>query len=262
MNAILSPLWQQLKGYPQFEKGLFWCHTTKTGALMQILHEGKFRPNFCPHFKRELIFFFYGRPAYRVARADMTDELDWPVVLVFNHRLMEFGNRLFPFDTGAFFHGRYEGWIDSRTMPIEEFELLCMEEGPRRHVTAFFGTNREYLRTKPLGKLHGTGNEVFGAHFGSIVGLLHSKTRDGVDDRRLAVELQLQLPVEIDAEYLSAVIYPDQIADSPWMKLFVERMKDRVRFEGYIPMINQLTNDHQALLENKSYGIQFDMGLI
>lgn len=60
-----SPLWKWLSTVDPVAKRLAWCHTTDAFRLRKIIAEGAFSPSHCDVFDEDLLYFFYGRPAFR-----------------------------------------------------------------------------------------------------------------------------------------------------------------------------------------------------
>jgi hypothetical protein len=118
-----------------------------------MIEHGTIKPQRCTVFNEDLIYAFYGRPAYRsryddsiglVARA--------PVIVVLSPDLVVSGTRLYPFDTGAYAAGRYQRWLHSNTV-VDDFAQPATSEAARLHVSAFFQSYENYLRLCP--RMHG-----------------------------------------------------------------------------------------------------------
>jgi hypothetical protein len=125
-----SRLWKWLEQITPSCSSLSWCHSTDAFALRNILESGMFVPRLCPVFKKDLLYFFYGRPAYRKSTGESIGiPARAPVVFVLAPDLVDMGVRVFPFDTGAYAAGRYGRWIHE-SMVMEDFEMPCRDEAP------------------------------------------------------------------------------------------------------------------------------------
>ncbi|SEK00155.1 hypothetical protein SAMN05518849_1256 [Sphingobium sp. AP50] len=78
----------------------------------------------CPVFNKEpLIYFFYGRPAYRASAQIQSNGLDAyaPICIIMKPDAAD-PRRIFPFDSGAFHHHLLADFTHHRMMK-EDFEL-------------------------------------------------------------------------------------------------------------------------------------------
>lgn len=253
-----SRLWKWLKGTVPYPKALAWCHTTDAFVLRSVIEKGSLQPRACRVFGEDLLYFFYGRPAFRRGGDESLHiSARAPVVLIFGYDLVSKGKRLFPFDTGAFSDKRYEAWIH-HSMTLADFELQCPSDAPQRHVSSFFGTNRDYLRLNPQYPPTPYDGEY---EVDSLVELLMDPTRNNADDRRLAIELQLSTSADISDATLRALIVPDEIVDAPFMKKFLVEWGSKVEVIHYPVIMLRQAREYQALLEERAARKQEEWGL-
>lgn len=98
-------------------------HVTDGYSFRDIMGNEALVPSPCRIFGSDLVYLFYGRPAYRSAAELESNGIDayWPVCFV-----MEPGAaaamRIYPFDSGAFHHGRFSR-LTHLKMIKEDFEL-------------------------------------------------------------------------------------------------------------------------------------------
>lgn len=98
-------------------------HTTSAYSFRDMYEDDTIDPKMCRHFNEELIYLFYGRPAYRTEKAEFTDlEFNWPIVFIFDPRMIEGIKRVLPFDTGAFCLNLYNRFF-AKNAQMEDFEL-------------------------------------------------------------------------------------------------------------------------------------------
>ena len=74
----------------------------------EIVKEDELKTTVCPVFKKELLYFFYGKPAYYVADKETnsrTDELYCPCCFILDETKIKI-NTVYPFDSGGFTNGR------------------------------------------------------------------------------------------------------------------------------------------------------------
>jgi hypothetical protein len=252
-----SPLWDWLQRVPPCPKALAWCHTTDAFRLREIIKKGSFAPQRCEVFEEDLLYFFYGRPAFRRnEEAQLRLTAKAPIVVVLSPDLPSQGRRMFPFDTGAF-ETRYQVWVH-HGMTLPNFEMECSREAAQRHVSAFFATNDHYLKLTPAAPPV--------PYFGdfeveSIVQLLADPSASQADDRRLAVELQVGSEVPFVSQFVVALIVPDELMMAPWFSTFVALNQD-VEILTYELVSLRSAGHYQALLEERAIKIQDSRGWI
>jgi hypothetical protein len=223
-----------------------------------MAESGECRLHSCPVFKEDLLYFFYGRPAYRVSDEPMSKSSSQPVVLLFDPMLVKFGKRLFPFDSGAFHTNRLDSWMDPE-MKLPHFELKCGGDGAMRFVAAFFESNDNYLRTRVRSSIKKYGGEF---EVSALVRLLHGVGQGKADDRRMAVELQLDTTVQLCPGQLKAVIYPDELEESDWFSSFLTSLQKDVALDSYKPHYAKLASEYQVFLEERARALQEAMGVV
>ncbi|MFI0845250.1 hypothetical protein [Mesorhizobium sp. IMUNJ 23232] len=123
-----------------------FIHLTNTYKFDKIAASDIIKTERCRYFKEELIYLFYGRPAYRIKKTlNGNLPFDWPVALIFDERIIAKKiSRLYPFDTGGFFIKKYERFFD-KASTIGDFSLEPTLETILRVVSAFYQSNYEYF---------------------------------------------------------------------------------------------------------------------
>lgn len=252
-----SPLWHWLKQVPPTPTSLAWCHTTDAFRLRDVIRAGEMLPRRCDVFDQDLLYAFYGRPAFRRSEdQQMRHTARSPVVVVLSPKLADLGCRMFPFDTGAF-EERYHSWVH-RGMELQDFEIECSCEAAQRHVSAFFLTNEQYVRLQPSDP---TIPYVGDFEVESIVHLLADPSALNADDRRLAVELQLERSVPFESPWIVALIVPNVLTQAPWLETFSAR-NPGVEVLTYEAAQLRTAGHYQALLEERAVALQHAKGWI
>lgn len=246
-----SHLWQWLTNIPANPALLAWCHTTDGYAFRSMVHSGFFAPNPCPVFGEDLLYFFYGRPAFRLSDT-IGMNARAPVIVVLDPSLICRGKRLFPFDTGAFAKKRFQKWVHDN-MQLADFELACTDEAPRRHVQSFFGTNKAYLYVKPANPPLPYEGEF---EVESIVSMLTDRDSEQSDDRRLAIELQVDEPVPFDVSSVLALIFPDELRQAAWLDSYLKGSGAGIEILTYVLQPLKKASDYQVSLEEKAIEVQ------
>jgi hypothetical protein len=237
---------------------LLWCHTTDAFRLKGAIASGKLILSKCQVFNEDLLYFFYGRPAFRRAEDDQLRlSARAPVVMVFHADLVVHGRRLYPFDSGAFHAKRYQKWMHEG-MCLSDFELEAEAAAPRRHVSAFFGNSRNYLRLRARRP-----QVPFAGEFEveSLVALLEDPESVSADDRRLALEMQLAEEVPFDASSVCAILAPDELLEAPWLNDFLA-LNTSIEVVPYELELQRRAGHYQALLEQIVRELQARRGVL
>lgn len=218
-------------------------HTTTAYRLREILPSDELTPMRCPVFNEDLVYLFYGRPAYK-APDGVNSSLDfnWPIVMIFPPEKVQFIERIFPFDTGAFEAGVYESFFHKDT-PISKFELPNDIEYAAKAAELFYTNVRNYFfgvadkntLVDPLDfELQGL-QELSRVPSHSV--------RDEIrrDERSTSIEVQVGKSIKLKSS-LHALILPQILMDNAEVVNAVERWKpDNIKF--YNPKIHLTTQE-------------------
>lgn len=212
-------------------------HTTRAYSFDGMLIGNYLKPTKCPVFDEPLLYFFYGRPAYRARSGNNGRlEFDWPIVFVFDPSKVPDLTRVFPFDSGAFELGFYEEFFsnDSR---LEDFALEPTFKSARRIVGGFYRDNEEYY-TGMSRKNVAVGLRQFEAQ-----GILELSRLPGTqilqgkrDERSSAIEVQIGEAVSFK-DALLAVVLPEPYLDDAAVVSALARWEVS-RIETYSPLQN------------------------
>src|SRR5437899_628133 len=138
-------------------------HATECHHFNSILKSHTLEPRECSVFQEPLLYFFYGRPAYRDSSKTlpMKDISFCPICFVFRTGNRFPLKRLFPFDTGASQAPRalYEPQVLAAEA-LNKFSVAAVIESARRIVQTFFETDENYLAGRPKIGLAFTAGEI------------------------------------------------------------------------------------------------------
>ena len=217
MSAPSSPndrLCQYVDTCSNANKTLPSTHITNAYNFPEILSSSMLEPKECKVFGEDLSYFFYGRPAYRTRKTDSVAlGHNLPIVFIVDTEKLRPLKRIFPFDSGAFDKGFYNGYFDSRCK-IENFELPANLEVIKKLVDAFYGDNRDYLLgnhrdIKTVGpydfEVEGLTRLIQDTHT-SKEGALNS------DERSTSFEIQITQSLKLE-EILLCVLLPQVLLD-------------------------------------------------
>lgn len=188
-------------------------HTCDAFSFRDILDKKELTPAPCDVFSGEsLVYFFYGRPAYRPSRTDKaTGQLAFmPVSIVLDPEAITDPKRIAPFDTGAFSAGLFKEHVHPK-MSFDEFLLEASMDMPARLVSKFFESNTCYFHGKPaLIKISPTEFEAK-----SYKSLIENLGSAAYDDRASAIEVQAGCSVTLTNKNVLAVVIPGEFMDDP-----------------------------------------------
>jgi hypothetical protein len=146
-------------------------HSTDVYRFRNALDDGELRPRDCTVFKGEpLLYFFYGRPSYRVNSDQDAASLDHylPVCLLFRSGSATPIKRVFPFDSGGFAEALYASAMHV-DMKLEDFLLESDPETPGRVISLFFESVDNYLRARATDKIALDATELEAKSFHSLI---------------------------------------------------------------------------------------------
>jgi hypothetical protein len=189
-------------------------HTTRCEILPHIVASHELRSaTECDVFHEHLLYFFYGRPAYRnVLGAEPRGNLDLcPVCFVFKpHTIGGHAKRVFACDSGGVHKGYFEHYLHPPDR--DEMQLDTTLDSARRLVPLVYGDNRRYF----LGKANVAVPAAFapGTPAARFHALLTDAGQLAGDDRRSAIEVQMDSPVSLDHHLLYVVLPKDKLNES------------------------------------------------
>ena len=119
-------------------------HVTEMGYARDILLSGQLMTRRCDVFERELLYFFLGRPAYRLKDevSPMRQISRYPCVFVVDPARIA-PVHVYPFDTGALASGRYSD-ADPH-LAVEDYKLEASHEAALKQLAYAFDTPDDYF---------------------------------------------------------------------------------------------------------------------
>jgi len=231
--AAMSSFVNFLKPYNPFNPRMPLLHSTSFQSFMNIIQSHVLSPTPCTVFEgEELLYLFYGRPAYRVS-ATVTSQGQFrhlPVCFILTPESISGAKRIYPFDSGAFETGLFDQFL--RGFPRDNFMIGNFPDGPQRLVSAFYENNRNYYFGY-LSKAIDAGPSQFEVNgyldmLRDTAVVYNDSGQSTSDDRRQTIEIQTDSQVALKAEQVSdsngkttvrnkvlAVILPQRALDEP-----------------------------------------------
>jgi hypothetical protein len=180
-------------------------HTTEYFRLASIKASHMLRTGHCGVFKEPLVYFFYGRPAYRDSSQTIPtrDVGFYPICFVFQTAVVcKKAKRMYPFDSGASQIGLYEPEV-SRAKALANYQVLALVENARRITSAFFESDEQYLSNRPKSGLVFSPDDTDAE---SYYGLINGGGAPECDDRCSAVEIQVEEDVDVRHGIMAIVL--------------------------------------------------------
>jgi hypothetical protein len=255
-----SPLSTWMEQITPCPSDLAWCHSTDVFALQQIIRRGELRAmEPCDVFGERLSYFFYGRPAYkRTCAASIRTTARAPVVIMMSSDILASRKRVFPFDTGAFDQGKYSAWLHE-SMELRDFDLTRLVDSPRRYVPSFYASNWDYLRLKP--RLPTVPYSDY-YQVEALVSMINDTDGSRADDRRLAIELQIEKPIAFAWPQVRALILPRDLESTSYLSSFLAGPGRGVEVRWFDVAPLKLATEYQALLEHLALEFHKDWRLL
>ncbi|SHM66468.1 hypothetical protein SAMN05518668_11624 [Sphingobium sp. YR657] len=193
-------------------KPLPLTHMTDAYLFRSIMETETLEPVPCRVFENEpLLYFFYGRPAYRAAVQSQSNGLDAyaPICIVLKPDAAS-PRRIYPFDSGAF-HKRLFADFTHHRMEKEDFELGNSMEMPGRLINLFWKGEQSYYNNRNT-------SDFVPAHMAfeaqSYQELIRYRAKGPFDDRASAIEIQAADEIALP-DNIVAVIMPSDYMKGP-----------------------------------------------
>lgn len=176
-----------------------------------------------------LLYFFYGRPSYRVNPAVSNTRVSSfaPISFVFKKDFTWNGARLHPFDTGAFTDKRMITTIHSE-FGLVDFELTATPENAQAIVSAFYDGNKNYIDCNPTNKLDVEDLiKKRQLQVETYYDLLRSAPNEQGDERLHSIQVQFNNDVPLKGNLL-AVVIPGRFFDDEQQRSIADEWECKV----------------------------------
>ena len=218
-------------------KELPLVHATQCKHLNSIATSHLLAPKRCPVFKESLLYFFYGRPAYRdtdhhtPARAIPF----YPLCFIFRpETVSKSAKRVFPFDSGAAVKSYYEPAV-AASDALLRYAVAPTITSARQIIGAFFETPEDYVRANPKPRLTTTKTDKDARQYHKLI---NGGGHPDCDDRYSATEFSSEKPAKLRGDLMAVVLpltfFRDEAkrpepAQAPQLAARTKIERDRVR---------------------------------
>jgi len=186
-------------------------HTCDGHTLREIISSKKIKPTLCPVFKEDLVYYFYGRPSYRMNDKGLAFNTSsvYPVCLIIHPEEVKGIARIFPFDSGAYAAGLYSKYLHKNSKH-DDYLFDLNYPFVQKFVKYFYDTNQNYFDGKST--IQRSTIQPCAYELETIYSLINVAHGEGFDDRCYTIEVQSSSPAEINNSALKAIVIPDAIA--------------------------------------------------
>lgn len=216
-----------VEAHPVAEPRLPLIHGTDVYRFVNAMEDGSLHGRPCNVFIGEpLLYFFYGRPSYRVNSTQAATSLDHylPVCLLFKCDAVAPIKRIFPFDSGGFHEELYADAFH-KDMEIADFSLEPHPTTPGRVVSLFFGSTEAYLKAHPTSALSVDPTQLEALSYHALI---NQRLSNAMDNRVSGIELQFEGSISI-SENVEAVVLPDSLLSSA-------QLTTELKSKGIVPL--------------------------
>lgn len=161
-------------------------HSTTCHKVESVLEQDMLSATKCPVFNEMLLYFFYGKPSYKVSRKyaeARTDNVILPCCFILDSKKIS-AKYVYPFDSGAYKSGIFDKIIP-KGINIEDFQLNSAITEIPKYIQIFFQNNTNYLQ----GISTLSGECIDNSVTESLATLLKSTGAFDFDDRSKSVEI-------------------------------------------------------------------------
>ena len=170
--------------------------------------------NRCENFPDDNpVYLFYGKPAYKkMDEGTSCDPADHKMVFILKDypKVSNDIMRVFPFDSGAFFKGFFEFYIDPSLYSLDDFKMDTDIKEMPKHICFFWGDNTKFFKYKEPKAINTLGLR-FVIHV--YYNLIKSGRREPFDDRCSVPEVQSE-EIHNFLDCLQAIVVSDEIDKS------------------------------------------------
>ncbi|WP_206992281.1 hypothetical protein [Hyphomonas sp. KY3] len=205
-------------GYSGQEKVLPVAHNCDVRCLVKNITQPKLNTAFRSEYSENLLFFFYGRPAYRLHPNLSASSIEAVhlVAYILDPEKMPPPHRIVAFDSGAMEADRYTDAMHPEFTKLD-FEIGSDIVNASRLVSCFFGSNKNYLAGQPINASIPATELVAKSYYA----LIQTPLASDVDDRKSTVEVQYNSEIKLEADNVLAVILPGQLLDDSKIENFI-----------------------------------------
>ncbi|HAS3594620.1 hypothetical protein [Vibrio vulnificus] len=195
-------------------------HVCDSFTFRKIMVSGVIAPSYCKVFEKDLSYFFYGRPSYRVSSQEQTTNAKsmFPICFILEPSSVSTISDAYPFDTGAFCAGIFSGYVHPKS-EVSDYKFINQMDFIQRFVGYFYSNNTSYYDGLPSIAQQNLPAMAFELH--SLYQLITTESNEKFDDRCHTIEIQTEEDVDINSGAIKAMVLPASIASDPEVASFM-----------------------------------------
>lgn len=204
-------------------KRLALAYVTVGDKISATLEYGELRPTYCEVFSKELLYLSYGGPRYKPS-SDFTEfPAGFPIAFVLRPAVAERMDCFFPYDTGAAYDGLFgEPWSSE----LKQFDRFSVARDASRIVSAFYGTNEDFVRGRVSNRVPEVTPLPFLHDF-----LKTDLSQTGIDQRQRTIECLTSSSLALSADTILWIGYPDNLTQD--FREFYDRCSEGIETYPY-----------------------------
>ena len=233
------------------------AHTFRAAHLETLIKEKTLFTRECDTFLKEnLLYFYYGKPAYRLDRDEETiDNTDleylYPVTILLNSKgLKHAPAKVFASDSGALEAGIFNKDVGLAVKP-QTFQLVNKVKSAAKVVKTFYGDNHNYYYGKPFHKDE-VEYDISDSNISKYIQLISNNISQG-DNRKRTVEVIFNEDIDLTKCDIDLVIFPVKFEESEKLMNLLKNVL-KVNYKSYdtdlnkpneaVPLISKIVGDH------------------
>lgn len=193
-------------------------HSCEGFDCESIVEDRQLKPTLCKVFNENLLYLFYGKPSYPIGekKENRTDDLYCPVCFLVDVNKINI-KKVFPFDSGAYMGGMYDGFIH-RHMKIDCFEIQNTCQAIGAYISVFFGNNDNYI--SGLARQYQSDE----SHINALLNMLNAVGSLKIDERANTIEIITNSPIDI-TNSVQGIILPRSLMRKEKIVKWIEQYK-------------------------------------
>jgi len=205
-------------------------HVCTSYVFRSIFHGLKLEPQQCNVFEEPLVYFFYGKPAYKINGGDnISDPSMDPVCWGINPTGINNISGIYPFDSGAFKADRYSGLIANH-FKLEDFKFDNSLEFIQRFISYFYENNENYFHSQP--SVTDTAIPPMAYEILALLRLLKIPDKK-CDDRAYTIEVHTRDAIDISTGDIKILGIPSTLMNDQSVANFI--FENDINFFTYDP---------------------------
>lgn len=197
-----------------------FTHVCDAFTFRNIFHDHAIKPRHCEVFDKELVYFFYGKPAFKVSNDTNSSQMMAlnPVCFVIDAEKVTGICAIYPFDSGAFKNGLFTNYVHKKSK-IDDFAIKPNLDSLKKFIGYFYHSNTSYYD----GVVKLTNSEVpsMSYEIEFIHSIFSAQRPEKFDERCQVVEVQSSNEIRLENQYVKAIVVPGTLMDNPRLASFI-----------------------------------------